>query len=60
MFGIERVDAPVTGNGLYQFQLTDSGFINHGLLLQTPAARRQVGHYFETAWRTGRAEVIQP
>ncbi len=57
IFGLARVAAPASGSGLYQFRVSDNGFVNHGFLLSRPGALRQVADFIDSRARTGTARI---
>ncbi|MBK7975526.1 MAG: hypothetical protein IPK07_20325 [Deltaproteobacteria bacterium] len=57
IFGLAKVAAPATGSGLYQFHVSDNGFVNHGFLLSRPGALDQVADFIDSRARTGTARI---
>ncbi|MFN7953456.1 MAG: hypothetical protein U0610_17150 [bacterium] len=57
IFSLAKIAAPAEGSGLYQFRVSDSGFINHGFLLSRPGALDQVAEFIDSRAKTGTARI---
>ncbi|MBN2496131.1 MAG: hypothetical protein JXR96_16175 [Deltaproteobacteria bacterium] len=60
--GLDVVDSPARGRGLFQFDPAEHGFLmaNAEHPESSHAARAQIAHYFKTLFEDGQAEIIAP
>ncbi len=57
ILSLAKTAAPAEGSGLYQFKVSDNGFVNHGFLLSRPGALDQVAEFIDSRAKTGIARI---